>query len=316
MKLAGFSYPFSDNLGDQIQSLAVERLVGPADLLVDREALAGFRSREPHLLVMNGWFAHDPASSLPPSASLRPVFVGFHLTRTNATRAHVAAPQVLAYVRRHAPIGCRDESTAAFLQRAGVPATVTHCLTLTLARREKPPPLGRVFVVDAPWVVLPPALAKRALYLTHCSSPVHPEQSKRRKAEDLLAAYRDEATLVVTTRIHAALPCLAMGVPVVFFGTAGDERTAVFRSLGVPVHRDPTPRFVGPPSLGPWLAWRLRAAAARLPLVSSRSAARCQREVDWEPRPVELEAHKREVRSLLAERVARASDGGEPYETE
>lgn len=56
-------------------------------------------------------------------------------------------------------------------------------------------------------------------------------------AKTLLQTYRDEAALVITSRIHCAQPCLAMGIPVVFIDPVNKEaeRFSTLRGL-IPIH--------------------------------------------------------------------------------
>jgi len=64
-------------------------------------------------------------------------------------------------------------------------------------------------------------------------------------ARDLLALYRTQARVVITTFLHCALPCLAMGIPVVVFlpraqnesqRTSDEERFSGLMQIA-PVHR-------------------------------------------------------------------------------
>jgi len=37
-------------------------------------------------------------------------------------------------------------------------------------------------------------------------------------SEEILSYYKDNAKLMITSRFHCAMPCIAMGIPVIFFG--------------------------------------------------------------------------------------------------
>jgi exopolysaccharide biosynthesis predicted pyruvyltransferase EpsI len=43
-------------------------------------------------------------------------------------------------------------------------------------------------------------------------------------AQEYLDRYRKEAKLVITSRLHCALPCIAMGIPVIVMGDHRDKR--------------------------------------------------------------------------------------------
>lgn len=209
LRWASMVYGRSTNVGDDIQSLAVEALLPRVDGHVDRDRL--HEVTEPTALVLNGWFA-PPACCWPPSDAVRPLFWGFHAADPALlTKAH--AP----YYRRHAPVGCRDEGTAAGLRALGVDAAVTRCLTLTLERPHVPRD-GGVVLVDVPRPLrcfLPWRWRLFARRLSHKGGALHHEhEKKRRLARERLDAYA-RARLVVTGRLHCALPCIALGTPVV-----------------------------------------------------------------------------------------------------
>ncbi|MDT4921064.1 MAG: hypothetical protein QOI15_1966, partial [Pseudonocardiales bacterium] len=85
--------------------------------------------------------------NLPLGPRLRPIFVSVHVDS-----AEQLTPEALAYLRRYAPIGCRDWPTTLLLLAAGVPAFFAGALTGTLDAVAGAAPAqrsGRLFV-DAP----------------------------------------------------------------------------------------------------------------------------------------------------------------------
>lgn len=239
---------FDANVGDNVQSLAVRRLlhslgVPEAEILpVDRDTLRSYDG-PPVRLVMNGCFY---ASCFPLPPQITPVFVGFQ-----------AKEPVIAAHRDgfagHQPIGCRDAVTAAAFQAHGIAAEVTGCLSLTLAQRDAAPPRPHLKVVYGtgagafPWEVLrqiPPRLLSRAEFV-YQRKPVHhlplrdeDQAGAEAMAADLLDRCAREATLVVTSLHHAAAPCIAIGIPVVLCRRAPDARFSFLETL-LPVHVRP-----------------------------------------------------------------------------
>ncbi len=55
----------------------------------------------------------------------------------------------------------------------------------------------------------------------------------------LLYIYRRYVKRAVTTRLHCALPCIAMGIPVIFFGNPNDYRTSIIKEPGLDIHKIP-----------------------------------------------------------------------------
>jgi polysaccharide pyruvyl transferase len=297
MRYASFRYGRSWNLGDEIQTLAAERHLPRVDARIDRDSLASFRADEPHVVIFQGWFSMAPERCFPPSRAIVPVFVGFHITETFGSVEYFLTGDRLAYLKAHEPIGCRDDSTRQLLERAGVRAYTTQCLTLTLPTRQRKPRHGKVFIVDGDDLPIPRWLRRRAVHVTQVSSATLGDEEKRAAAQRLLDLYRDEARLVVTTRLHCALPCLAMGIPVVFFGDPDDDRRlGILRDLRVPIARR-SPRS----PLSRKVCRRLRVARWGWRLWIRLT-------VHWRPRPLDLRGEKERLGEVVRREVQRASD--------
>lgn len=304
MRYASFKYGRSWNLGDEIQTLATERHLPRVDDRIDRDSLASFEADEPHVVIFQGWFSMAPERCFPPSNDIVPVFVGFHITETFGSLDHFLSGPRLAYLRAHEPIGCRDDSTRQLLERAGVRAYTTHCLTLTIPAREHEPRHGKVFVVDGDDLPIPRLLRRHAVSVTHVSSATLGDEQKRAAAQRLLDLYRDEARLVVTSRLHCALPCLAMGIPVVFFGDPDDDRRlSILRHLRVPIRR----RHPRSP-LSRKLCRRFRAARWVWRLWIRLI-------VNWHPRPRDLRREKEQLGEVVRRELQRATEVASLKET-
>lgn len=221
------------NVGDDIQSVAARQFLPRVDRLVDREQMNAFVAAAPVKIILNGWFAHCP-ENWPPSPSLWPLFVSFHLSdevhamNVSGLRAarHLLAGAPLAYLRAQAPIGCRDVATADLLNAAGVPAWFSGCLTLTLQNPHAHAPREDVVCcVDVSPAVREHVTAHvdaRVISLSHAIAHDTPAALRFEHAEALLDVYA-RARLVVTSRLHCALPCLAFGTPVLFVDNVRDR---------------------------------------------------------------------------------------------
>ena len=169
IQFAGLTYRGLNNLGDHIQSIATERLLPGIVQRFNRDTLAYANPKVPLSIVMNGWFSHHPETCLPRSVNLHPIFWGFHITDYNNSWDYFSRKEIVDYLKRYEPIGCRDPYTAERLSALGVETFVSYCLTLTLPHREKEPEKGKVFVVDAFQIPLPEELKKEVVYYTHIS---------------------------------------------------------------------------------------------------------------------------------------------------
>ena len=224
----GFYCPQYLNIGDYVQSLAAKQFLSNIDVFVDRDQLGEY-SGEKINMIMNAFYAlwkkNEGFNDL-----INPLFVAVHLSQPEKI-----SEKTIAYLKKHEPIGCRDFDTRDFLRSKGVQAYFSGCLTLTLGctyalpkhlNREK-----KIYYVD--WSpASDPRIFKRikktlslykecdSLSLTHeyHSSDVFSLE----EAESLIKLYA-RASLVITTRIHVALPCLAMGVPTILVVPSFDK---------------------------------------------------------------------------------------------
>jgi hypothetical protein len=231
-KFALLSYVGTQNLGDEIQSIAARRFLPHIDAWVDRERLDEFRAIASHKILLNGWFLHRP-DHWPPSLSLDPLIVSFHLTREIVPSVNVGriAPgdtvlrgKGLDFLRRHEPIGARDLDTLAQLRSAGVNSYFSGCLTLTLPTTGTGVQRRHIYAVDVSDAIC-------AHFSRQCDEPIirlsHGDSeltgsARFAKADALLCGYA-AARAVVTRRLHCALPCLAFGTPVLFVEAAADR---------------------------------------------------------------------------------------------
>lgn len=227
----------ADGLGEFAGSLQGRvrdelRLEGPAAEVelfgVSRDYSEGDPIPEDTWLVAFGWHMHALYKirfGLPYHPHLRPIFVAFHLNRTQAL-----TPEAIEYLRAHGPIGCRDWTTVDLLLSAGVDAFFTGCLTTTVnavfPERQK----AARDVVAAIDVPAGSVKAKRQVEtVTHLVESWHrvsPAEGLR-NADELLRTYQDRYHRIVTSRLHSYLPATSLGVPVTFRpNVPGDVRFA------------------------------------------------------------------------------------------
>lgn len=237
------------NVGDYIQSLAAKGFLTEANIFINREKLALYEG-EKAKIIMNGWFTHTKNNNWIPSPKLDTLFVAFHIN--NLAKNIILSKEGIAYLKSKEPIGCRDQNTVNLLTKVGVKAYFTGCLTLTLDRYKKEN-IERegIYIVDplynypqskyifySPKTAIRGILTGRAFRLGKLKKHLKnifteellntakykcqvlpgrdvTEEQRFEVAESLLEEY-SKAKLVITSRIHCALPCLAMGTPVIY----------------------------------------------------------------------------------------------------
>lgn len=255
-KFALLSYPGSRNIGDDIQSIAAKQFLPTIDYLVDRDdqsTLYNFLDKESTdetnlkdssvKIIQNGWY-DGRQTKFPPHRSLKPLFISFHLNETPdlykqkeysrlaETARHedkLLTPDVVKYFQNYMPVGTRDFHTLKMFEENGIKAFHSCCLTLTLEGPRiglNPPPKVKtsILVVDAHHRevdlytrTIPITIRAKSEKLTHglVDYEIPHFFEKQKLALSLLQKYQD-ASMVITDRLHVALPCLALGTPVFF----------------------------------------------------------------------------------------------------
>lgn len=229
---------FFNNIGDEMQSMAAMRFLPSIDYLIPIDGLTSLTrpapGSPPVKVIMNGYFTCSP-DAWPPPDWIQPLFVSFHLSDivyhtypgrgTNPARAATEVllrGENLAYLKCHEPIGCRDRTTVQRLESAGVQAYFSGCLTLTLTSqwyRSR----DKIYIVDVDCSIsklietVPRRVRDQVEVVTHdLRAPGKMSQIERcASAHELFMMY-SSARLVVTSRLHCALPCLAAGTSVLF----------------------------------------------------------------------------------------------------
>jgi hypothetical protein len=227
MQRAILGYHAPGNFGDAVQSYAMLELLGseqPVDV-VDRDGLEAYVPSEASVLLMNGWFLHRPESFwLAPNVT--PAMVGIHASPMNPVYSRYPpfadvlreSSSVRKVFKRAQPVGARDLHTLGLLQELGIDSYFAGCPTMTLRPRGIPAN-GTVVAIDVPeeiCEVLERQLGRLVIKISNRrDSSWSSAPALRRDVEPYLEIL-ERADLVVTSRLHAALPAHALGTRVVF----------------------------------------------------------------------------------------------------
>lgn len=232
-KISSFEYRHSTNLGDEIQTIAaiaaIKKLGFEFDQIVDRKNID---TQNDINLLINGFFEIDELDNLLKN-NITPIFSNIHISCQHTT----IDASLIKRFKKYQPIGCRDRFTTQIFQDHGVDAFFNHCMTLTLDKRDENIKGDTIFIVDLDsFVPLPKHLRKEKIkYLTHESGNIYSHETKIILAKELLERYKKQAKLIVTSKLHCALPCIAMGIPVVFLGDKNDKRLQLAEEF-IPIH--------------------------------------------------------------------------------
>lgn len=252
MKYGILSYSKSNNLGDQIQSIAASQFLPQIDKYYDRDFLNVYESNEDCKIIMNGWFMAKP-ENWPPADFFSPLFISFHITQDHQSFEKLLLPESIAYLKKYEPIGCRDHYTKELLAARGVNTFYSGCLTMTLQNKYQTlPKTNEIIFMDVlyktqkksidfkgklkkRWLfkqLFPKKILQDAIFLTQDAPKGLSEDHKIEMAHELLERYA-RAKMVITSRIHCALPCLALGTPVLFIDGDLQHATDTTRFKGI-----------------------------------------------------------------------------------
>ena len=206
------------NVGDDIQSIAIEALykkIGIAEeqiIKIPHRELKEY-CKETVVLPLNMF--GTKGDIFPISSFIIPIFIGFHYLSGRVSDKK-------NFFKRFAPIGCRDEYTLNIFREEGLDCYLSGCMTLTLEKRENVGFRNKIFLVDVEETIKEKIplegdieFVSHEFKMTSANFERHYKKNTYQFARHLLNRYRDEAKLVVTSRLHCAAPCIAMGIPVV-----------------------------------------------------------------------------------------------------
>ena len=268
MEIGVLGYIGSRNIGDYIQTKAVIDMIHPINhMVLDREGLHKFKGSKIKT-IMNGWFMENP-KNWPPNNNISPLFISFHINPS--AERDLLKPESLNYLKQYEPIGCRDTYTQNLLQKNGIKSYYSSCITTTFNRDKyitnKTQPEG-IIVIGA-FDRLNPSIDFSSIYrllLSLIKYPIHKlkyllkkisfenhlrnqnivvkryQQITKRKisshnqglklANDMLKEIA-KSEIIITSRIHAALPALAMGLKVVFINEGLSHKNHKTRTADV-----------------------------------------------------------------------------------
>tara|TARA_B100000686_G_C16806896_1_gene991994 strand:- start:21957 stop:22907 length:951 start_codon:yes stop_codon:yes gene_type:complete len=250
-KKAILSYPNSKNLGDYIQSIAAKKFIDEDAICIDREKLNTYNGDKVKL-IMNGWFMQNP-NNWPPSNKIKPLFISFHINPT--AKNTMLSEESIKYFKKHQPIGCRDIYTKKILASKGIKSYFSGCLTITITNRNAykkegilvlsaldriTPSINKqinfniIFSLNflikcfkAPFKTISYYIAKKRLnkFLNRQNSKITFASqiiNKKYSEEKLFSLAQNQlnliakSELVITSRIHTALPAISLGTKVIF----------------------------------------------------------------------------------------------------
>lgn len=223
----------STNIGDYIQSLGVLEVykrmgLSEEDIVtVDCYDLSGYAGEEVVLPIAAFWDKRPDYSYFPISKKIKPVFLGVHCTDEKVLK-NMGGYKSCFW-------GCRDLETKRAVSRAfsnEANVFMSGCFTLCLEKRDdkiNPKKVYMIDVLDDFISYIPKELAENAETLKQLSLGLFEMDNDAATKKDFklarerIACLKQDAKLVITSRLHVALPCIAMGIPVVVARRNSDD---------------------------------------------------------------------------------------------
>lgn len=215
IKYALFSYE-TDNIGDEIQSIAARRFLPRIDHYVDRDHINKLETKDEVVkLIMNGWYTHNPDGFPPNNTDIKPLLISMYVA--DHVKDGFATDHNKFYLNKHGPVGARNTDTHDYFSSIGVDSYFSGCLTLTLKKSATIKKRDFILAVDLPGEVVDILKSNSAMPVLSMGAFITTKNMSREQrfalAEYYLYLYQS-AHCVITTRLHATLPCLALETPV------------------------------------------------------------------------------------------------------
>ena len=233
-----YNYPFMKsaklgNIGDYIQSLAALQYLPKncIPLFFDRDKIEEYKISNSIYIIMNGWNKIKKGNRKI-SDNFVPIYISYHINNINKLDNIT-----INNLKKYQPIGCRDIYTKNELKKKGIDSYFSSCLTTTLDidySAKENERTNEIIFIDFKFGNFPEADRyikslknynfNNLTYIQHMYKLKKYSHFERFKyAKTLLDKYA-RAKLVISTRIHGALPCLALKTPVIFVNKHYDIR--------------------------------------------------------------------------------------------
>ena len=218
------------NIGDYIQSLAAAQYLPKycKPYLIDRDKIQYYNGPKVKL-IMNGYYRIKEGNIFV-SKHIIPLFISYNVANNNN---QIPLPYI-DNIKNYSPIGCRDIKTKDKLMKYGINTYFSSCLTTTLDiyySKNENERTNDIYFIDYKLGKFPQAdkyiLSLKKYNLSNIIYTKHHfniklSHIKRFKLAKALLNKYSKAKLVVTTRIHGALPCLAFNTPVILINKKYD----------------------------------------------------------------------------------------------
>ena len=236
----GILRPKTSNLGDDLQFVVAREFLtsfGIETLCeLDRDAPAFAICHKSHKIFVNGWLSHEPLNFIDWNDFYSILPIGIHLTDFDQLPffGNISERVLKKFKSLNVEIGARDLHTLFLLRNSGIPAYLSLCVSLTIERVIPLVKKNHYYLVDVPKKIeldlqtkFPSEVLSGTNEIDIQSNWFEREVAVNRVIENII-----NAKVVITSRMHIALPALALGVPVLLLKTStNDSRFSGYEAL-------------------------------------------------------------------------------------
>ena len=226
MKYGLLYYKDTDNIGDDIQTFAQERFIPHVDYLIDRENLESFipEKKEKVKVIMNAWYIHDKFN-FDISPYIEPLYISMFLKKFPyqagiTIGSDYLNKNILESFKKYSPVGARDIHTKNLLDKLSIESYFSGCMTLTINKFSDVEKKDYIVVVglnDKEIDYIKKKTNREVInFIQDIDKGSFANESwevRRKRVINTLKLYQG-AHLVITTKLHCSLPCLALGTSV------------------------------------------------------------------------------------------------------
>lgn len=224
VKLGIFSFGRKmSNIGDQVQKIGFVNALRMHSINIDEyPTLYGYDERpsEPVSYIAYGYYDYNYGLKLfPIGENENPIFLSMHCADEKRVGDFESIADRIPFV------GCRDYATYEFFKRnmPHVPCFMSGCFSLIQEKRDSNIKGNKYYLVDIDDELrryIPKEILNNCDEMTHdnyffnCDNEMA-DKNADEFVREWLEKLKKNAKLVITSRLHCALPCVAMGIPVV-----------------------------------------------------------------------------------------------------
>ena len=223
----------TENVGDEIQSIAASRFLPRIDYYFDRDNLDATKvgGKNKVKIIMNGWYTHEPNNWPPKINSIDPLLISMHINQ-NMYNGEIAkrflSKEGRCFLKKFGPVGARDLATLDFLQKNNVDSYFSGCVTLTLQKDKAIKKQDFILAVDVSDKIYETIKKQtsRQVILMNTNHIFNMDAKYKFTLAKYWLCLLQSARTVVTPRLHCILPCLAFNTPVLAISGRDPQRYA------------------------------------------------------------------------------------------